>query len=57
MTIFYISNPTQYLNLKTALWTIHKQQIKNGVVMKTLKYNVNKNLLKGYSTPKWKCCH
>ncbi len=28
MTISYISNPTQYLNLTTALLTINKQQIK-----------------------------
>ncbi len=27
MTIFYILNPSQYLNLKTALLTINKQQI------------------------------
>ncbi len=26
MTIFYIPNPTQYLNLTTALLTINKQQ-------------------------------
>ncbi len=29
MTIFYIPNPTQYLNLTTALLTINKQQIKS----------------------------
>ncbi len=28
MTISYISNPTQYLNLTTALLTIKKQQIR-----------------------------
>ncbi len=27
MTIFYIPNPTQYLNLTTTLITINKQQI------------------------------
>ncbi len=27
MTIFYIPNPTQYLNLTTTLLTINKQQI------------------------------
>ncbi len=27
MTIFYISNATQYLNLATTLLTINKQQI------------------------------
>ncbi len=26
MTVFYISNPTQYLNLTTTLLTINKQQ-------------------------------
>ncbi len=29
MTIFYIRNPTQYLNLTTTLLTINKQQIRN----------------------------
>ncbi len=29
MTIFYIPNPTQYLNLTTTLLTINKQQIRN----------------------------
>ncbi len=29
MTIFYISNPTQYLNLTTTLLTINKQQIRS----------------------------
>ncbi len=29
MTIFYIPNPTQYLNLTTTLLTINKQQIKS----------------------------
>ncbi len=29
MTIFYIPNPTQYLNLTTNLLTINKQQIRN----------------------------
>ncbi len=28
MTIFYIPNPTQYLNLTTNLLTINKQQIR-----------------------------
>ncbi len=28
MTIFYIPNPTQYLNLTTTLITINKQQIR-----------------------------
>ncbi len=28
MTLFYISNPTQYLNLTTTLLTINKQQIR-----------------------------
>ncbi len=27
MTLFYIPNPTQYLNLTTTLLTINKQQI------------------------------
>ncbi len=27
MTIFYIPNPTQYLNLTTTLLTIYKQQM------------------------------
>ncbi len=29
MAIFYIPNPTQYLNLTTTLLTIHKQQIRS----------------------------
>ncbi len=29
MIIFYIPNPTQYLNLTTTLLTINKQQIRN----------------------------
>ncbi len=29
MTLFYIHNPTQYLNLTTTLLTIRKQQIRN----------------------------
>ncbi len=29
MTIFYIHNPTQYLNLTTTLLTINKQQIRS----------------------------
>ncbi len=29
MTLFYIPNPTQHLNLTTTLLTINKQQIKN----------------------------
>ncbi len=29
MTLFYIPNPTQYLNLTTTLLTITKQQIRN----------------------------
>ncbi len=29
MTLIYIPNPTQYLNLTTALLTINKQQIRN----------------------------
>ncbi len=29
MTLFYISNPTQYLNLTTTLLTINKQQIRS----------------------------
>ncbi len=29
MTIFYISNPTQYLNLTTTLLTINKWQIRS----------------------------
>ncbi len=28
MTLFYIPNPTQYLNLTTTLLTINKQQIR-----------------------------
>ncbi len=39
MTIFYISNPTQYLNLTTTLLTINKQQIQQ----KTKKSNKNLN--------------
>ncbi len=29
MTLFYIPNPTQYLNLTATLLTINKQQIRN----------------------------
>ncbi len=29
MTIFYIPNPTQYLNLTTTLLTTNKQQIRS----------------------------
>ncbi len=29
MTVFYIHNPTQYLNLTTTLQTINKQQVMN----------------------------
>ncbi len=29
MTLFYIRNPTQYLNLTTTLLTINKHQIRN----------------------------
>ncbi len=29
MNLFYIPNPTQYLNLITTLLTINKQQIRN----------------------------
>ncbi len=29
MTMFYIHNPTQYLNLTTALLTINEQQIRS----------------------------
>ncbi len=29
MTLFYIPNATQYLNLTTTLLTINKQQIRN----------------------------
>ncbi len=29
MTLFYIPNPTQYLNLTTTLLIINKQQIRN----------------------------
>ncbi len=29
MTIFYIPNPAQYLNLTSALLTINKQQIRS----------------------------
>ncbi len=29
MTLFYIPNPTHYLNLTTTLLTINKQQIRN----------------------------
>ncbi len=29
MTLFYIPNPTQYLNLTTTLLTINKQHIRN----------------------------
>ncbi len=29
MTLFYIPNPTQYLNLTTTFLTINKQQMRN----------------------------
>ncbi len=29
MTLFYVPNPTQYLNLKTTLLTINKQQVRS----------------------------
>ncbi len=29
MTLYYIPNPTQYLNLTTTLLTINNQQIRN----------------------------
>ncbi len=29
LTLYYIPNPTQYLNLTTTLLTINKQQIRN----------------------------
>ncbi len=29
MTLFYIPNPTQYLNLTTTLLTINEQKIRN----------------------------
>ncbi len=29
MTLFYIPNPTQYLNLTTTILTINKQQIRD----------------------------
>ncbi len=29
MTVFYVPNPTQYLNLITILLTINKQQIRS----------------------------
>ncbi len=34
MTIFYISNPTQYLNLTTTLLTINKQWISSLTMQK-----------------------
>ncbi len=36
MTLFYIPNPTQYLNLTTTLLTINKQQIRNLLREKSL---------------------
>ncbi len=35
MTLFYIPNPTQYLNLTTTLQTINKQQIRNVLMKKS----------------------
>ncbi len=35
MTIFYILNTTQYLNLTTILLTTNKQQIRSLLVQKT----------------------
>ncbi len=35
MTLFYIPNPTQYLNLTTTLLTINKQQIRNLLMEKS----------------------
>ncbi len=29
MTLFYVPNPTQYLNLTTTLLTINKQQVRS----------------------------
>ncbi len=34
MTIFYIPNPTQYLNLTTTLLIINKQQISSLLIQK-----------------------
>ncbi len=36
MTLFYIPNPTQYLNLTTTLLTINKQQIRNVLMDKNV---------------------
>ncbi len=36
MTLFYILNPTQYLNLTTTLLTINKQQIRNVLMDKNV---------------------
>ncbi len=46
MTLFYIPNPTQYLNLTTTLLTINKQQSRSLLKGKTLR--VNKCSLKCY---------
>ncbi len=35
MTLFYIPNPTQHLNLTTTLLTINKQQIRNLLMEKS----------------------
>ncbi len=35
MTLFYIPNPTQYLNLTITLLTINKQQIRSLLSQKT----------------------
>ncbi len=35
MALFYIPNPTQYLNLTTTLLTINKQQIRNLLMEKS----------------------
>ncbi len=35
MTIFYIHNPTQYLNLPTTLQTINKQKISSLLMQKS----------------------
>ncbi len=39
MTLFYIPNPTQYLNLTTTLLTINKQQMRNLMREKSLIVN------------------
>ncbi len=35
MILFYIPNPTQYLNLTTTLLTINKQQIRSSLRVKS----------------------